>query len=116
MKAYSIDLRRRVLAALDSGMPRSEIIRLFQVSQGSITRWARQRRTSGDLSAKRPSGRPRSIPPDQHQLLRLQVEAAPDASLAEHAAQWQAEQGTPLSPWTMARALRRLGWSRKKSR
>jgi len=116
MKAYSIDLRTRVLAALDSGMPRGEVRRLFQVSQGSITRWARQRRISGDLSPQRPSGRPRSIPLDQHHLLRLQVQAAPDASLAEHVAQWQADQGTTLSPWTMARALRRLGWSRKKSR
>jgi len=37
MKAYLTDLRERVLAAYDGAMLRSAIIRLFQVSQGSIT-------------------------------------------------------------------------------
>lgn len=114
MKPYSTDLRERVLDALESGMARGEIIRLFQVSQGSITRWARLRRTSGDLTPRRPSGRPRVITPDQQPLLRLQLEAAPDAPLATHTAQWNADHGTTLSSWTMARAIRHLGWSRKK--
>lgn len=114
MKAYSIDLRERVLAALDSGMPRTEVIRLFQVSQGSITRWRRLRRTTGTLTPGRPSGRPRTIPPRQEPLLRLQLEADPAAPLATHAAHWTDDQATPVSSWTMARAIRRLGWSRKK--
>ena len=114
MKPYSTDLRERVLAALDNGMPRGEVIRLFQVSQGSITRWLRLRRTKGTLTPARPSGRPRTIPPQQEHLLRVQLEAAPDAALATHAAQWNDDHATSLSSWTMARAIRRLGWSRKK--
>ena len=114
MKAYSTDLRERVLAALDNGMPRRDAIRLFQVSQGSITRWLRLRRLGRDLAPLRPSGRPLLLPPDQHNLLQQQAQAAPDASLAEQATQWQAEQGTSLSRWTIARSLRRAGWSRKK--
>lgn len=114
MKPYSTDLRTRVLAALDGGMPRAEAIRLFQVSQGSITRWRRLRRTTGTLTPGRPSGRPRTIPPRQEHLLRIQLDAAPDASLATHAAHWTDAHATPVSSWTMARAIRRLGWSRKK--
>ena len=114
MKAYSTDLRERVLAALDSGMPRGEVIRLFQVSQGSITRWLRLRRSTGTLTPSRPSGRPRTMPPQQEQLLRLQLEVAPDAALATHAAQWNDDHRTSLSSWTIVRAIRRLGWSRKK--
>jgi hypothetical protein len=37
------------------------------------------------------------------------------AHLPEHAARWNADHGTSLSAWTLGRALRRLGWSRKKS-
>lgn len=114
MQAYSTDLRVRVLDALDAGMSRTDAIRIFQVSSGSIKRWLRLRRTAGDLSPTRAPGRPRLIAPDQEALLRAQVAVAPDAPLAEQAAQWTADQGTALSPWTIGRALRRLGYSRKK--
>jgi transposase len=114
MKAYSTDLRERVLAAHARGMSRRELIDLFQVSQGSITRWLRQQRTTGDLTPRVPPGRVRSIPVDQEAALCRQLEAAPDAALATHAAHWAADHGTPLSSWTMGRAIRRLGWSRKK--
>ena len=114
MQPYSTDLRQRVLDALDAGMPRVDAVRIFQVSLGSLKRWLRRRRTTGDLTPQRPSGRATIITPDQYAHLRLQLEAAPDASLADHATQWNADHGTTLSAWTMARAIRRLGWSRKK--
>ncbi len=114
MQPYSVDLRTRVLSALDAGMTRADAVRIFQVSLGSIKRWLHLRRTKGDLTPLRPSGRATIITSDQQTLLRIQLEAAPDATLAEHAALWNADQGTSLSPWTIARAFRRLGWSRKK--
>ena len=114
MQPYSTDLRVRVLSALDAGMTRLEAVRIFRVSLGSIKRWVRLRRTSGDLTHQRPSGRAPRITPDQYAQLRAQLEAAPDASRAEHAAQWNADHGTTLSAWTLGRAIRRLGWSRKK--
>lgn len=114
MQPYSTDLRVRVLDALDAGMSRLEAVRIFQVSLGSIKRWLRLRRTLGDLSPKRPSGRAPSITPEQYAHLRVQLEVAPDASRAEHAAQWNADHGTTLSAWTLGRAIRRLDWSRKK--
>jgi|SRR3954453_9215118 transposase len=116
MKAYSVDLRTRVLDALDSGMPRAKAVELFQVSSGSIKRWLRLRHINGDITPQHPSGRIRIITPDQEARLRAQILAAPDASLAEHAAQWTADYGSALSSWTIARALRRIGWSRKKRR
>ena len=114
MQPYSTDLRERVLDALEAGLSRPEAVRIFQVSLGSIKRWLCLRRTTGDLTPKRPSGRTPEITPDLYPLLRAQLEATPDASRAEHAAQWNAVQGASLSPWTIGRTLRRLGWSRKK--
>ena len=116
MKAYSTDLRERILDAHARGLSRRKLIELFQVSQGSITRWLRQQRVSSDLTPRTPPGRARSIPAEQEAALRHQLEAAPDATLATHAAQWAADYGTSLSTWTLARAIRRIGWSRKKSR
>jgi transposase len=47
--------------------------------------------------------------------LQAQVAAAPDATLAQHCARWEAAQGVRVSVATMSRALRRLGITLKKS-
>jgi transposase len=56
MKAYSVDLRKRVLAALDRGMPRSELVTTFQVSLASLKRWHAARRDTGDFTPQPPTG------------------------------------------------------------
>lgn len=116
MSAYSLDLRERVLAALDRGMSRSEVVTTFQVSLGSIKRWHAARRDSGSFASKRASGGPTpKLTPAHDEELRAQVEAFPDATLAEHAEHWNAAHGTSISQWTIGRALRRLNLLRKKS-
>ena len=114
MKAYSLDLRTRVLAAIDGGMSRADVARTFQVSLGSIKRWLRQRQINGALAPKPRPGQSATITQAQEALLRFQLEQFPDATLPEHAARWNADHGTSLSAWTLGRAIRRLGWSRKK--
>ena len=114
MKAYSLDLRTRVLAAIDGGMSRADAVRTFQVSLGSIKRWLRLRQTSGALVPRSRKGKTATITDAQFPTLRFQLDHCPDASLAEHAARWNADHATTLSSWTLGRAIRRLGWSRKK--
>ena len=114
MKAYSEDLRIRVLAALDGGMSRAQAARTFQVSGSSIDRWRSQRTALGHLRPKRPTGRPRRIGSSAETRLLSQLNASPDATLPEHVSTWAHDQGTSLSRWTMSRAIARLRWSRKK--
>jgi transposase len=115
MKAYSEDLRQRVLAALDGGMSRAEAARTFQVSGSSIDRWRAQRCALGHLRPKRSPGRPRKIALSAETRLRAQLSASPDATLPEHIRTWLDQQGASLSRWTMSRAIARLRISRKKS-
>jgi transposase len=49
MKPYSKDLRLRVLAAVDRGMPRPEVAEVFGVSIPSIKRWLNRRSETGDV-------------------------------------------------------------------
>jgi transposase len=114
MKAYSLDLRTRVLAAIDGGMSRLDAVRTFQVSLGSIKRWLQLRQTRGLLVPRPRTGKTASISAAQMATLRFQLEQFPDGSLAEHARRWNADHATTLSSWTLGRAIRRLGWSRKK--
>jgi transposase len=58
MKAYSSDLRERVVRAVDQGYKRTDIIKLFGVSRATIKRYLKQRREAGHVSRKPISGRP----------------------------------------------------------
>lgn len=117
MKAYSLDPRQRILAAVARGMPSAEVATTFGVSLSTIKRLLqRQRHGAAALAARSPSGRRRTIHPDQHATLWLQLEAHPNATLATHAQLCNVAHETALSQWMVGRAIRRLGWTRKKRR
>lgn len=116
MKQYSVDLRERLLRAIDAGLSQAEAARLFGVSPATIDRWRRRQRERGSVAPSPRSGRPPVLGPAQRAALLAQVRAQPDATLAEHCSQWAAEQGVRVSTATMSRALARLGWPLKKSR
>jgi hypothetical protein len=46
--------------------------------------------------------------------LPSQLDAYPDATLAEHCKIWETTQGVQVSSATMSRAIQRLNWTRKK--
>ena len=115
MKQYSVDLRERLLRAIDAGLSPAEGARLFGVGTATIARWRRRQREDGTVAPRHRPGRPRRIGRAQERALLAQVRALPDATLRDHCAQWAAEQGVQLSEATMSRALARLGWPLKKS-
>ncbi len=57
MNAYSKDLRLKVLAAVDRGTPRKEVVRLFGVSLATIRRYVKRRRESGEVAPRPSPGR-----------------------------------------------------------
>jgi transposase len=116
MRAYSSDLRERIVRAVDQGRSQREAARLFGVGVSSVKRYLQQRARTGRLDRRPIPGGPRRIGGEQEAVLRARVEAAPEATLAEHCAWWEAQQGQRVSGPTMWRALRRLEWTRKKGR
>lgn len=114
MKAYSQDLRQRVVHAVDEGRPRTEIGQLFGVSLATIKRYLKQRREIGHLTPKPIPGR-RAWKGDALQLgLQSQLEAHPDAILEEHCRLWETEHGIHVSTATLSRAIRQMNWTCKK--
>lgn len=116
MKTYSVDLRERLLGAIDAGLRLGEAARLFGVGTATLKRWRRQQRETGNLAPKPKPGRSPKITPADHPALVAQVAAHPDATLAEHCAWWDAEHGVRVSVATMSRRLQQLGLPLKKSR
>jgi transposase len=49
---YSQDLREKAIAALDRGVPKSEVITMFNISRDSLDRWLKRRSTTGSLAAR----------------------------------------------------------------
>src|ERR687895_577690 len=116
MKPYSKDLRLRVLAAVDRGMPRKEVARVFGVSEPTIRRYLRLRRQTGDVEPKPLPGPPARKREALEQSLPVQVRLNPDLTLQEHCELFEEESGTEVSSATMSRAFKRLGLPLKKSR
>jgi transposase len=114
MQAYSQDLRQRILYAVDQGTPRTEITKIFAVSRSTIKRYLKLRRETGDIKPKVIPGRPAKKGAALLVGLQPQLNAHPDATLAEHCQLWEATQGIRVSSATMSRAIQRLNWTRKK--
>ena len=115
MKPYSKDLRLRVLAAVDRGMPRKEVARVFGVSEPTIRRYLRLRRETGDVEPKPVPGPPAPKGAALGAALPAQVRANPDLTLAEHCELFEDVHGVKVSTATMSRALEKLGLPLKKS-
>src|SRR5436305_8111904 len=116
MKAYSQDLRERVLRAVDQGIPRREIVRVLGVSLATIGRYLKQRRETGHVRPKAIPGRPPKKMNPLQAGLQGQLEAFPDATLEQHCQSWEQTSGMQVSRWSMSRAIKGLKWTRKKRR
>jgi|ERR1051326_2428863 transposase len=114
MRAYSTDLRQRVLQAVDQGIPREQIVAVLQVSLSTIKRDVRHRRDTGSVTAKPIPGRPAKHGDALDAELPAQLAAHDRATLEQHCLLWQASHGIRVSTAPMSRAIARLGWTRKK--
>lgn len=116
MKAYSLDLRERVVRAVANGMTKSRAARTFAVSLATVKNYVRQRQQTGSLAPKPIPGRPREIPSEQEAAFVAELRAAQDATLDELRARWKQVAGVTVSSATMSRTIKRLKWTRKKRR
>ena len=113
-RAYSADLRERVLAACarDDGS-RAAIARRFSVCEATVYNWLRQAREEGRRAPKPHAGGPAPrLDAQGLSVLRELVAAQNDATLAEYAERLAARTGVQVSRPT----LRRFKLRCKKSR
>ena len=116
MKAYPIELRQRVLQAVDTGLgTRDEIARIFSVSTFWIRKLLRQRNQTGDI-APLPSNAGRKPAFRGSDLERLDdfVTENPDSTLEEIKDYFSGK--VDCSIVAVHNALKRLGWRYKKNR
>jgi transposase len=113
MKAYSMDLRERVVAACDArDGTREQIAARFSVSVSWIRDLLRRRQTGSIAPRSRGGGRVPAFDAAAAGRLREAVRADDDATLEELAR----ATGVACCPSAVHRALARMGLTRKKSR
>jgi transposase len=106
VRAYSMDLRERVVAAVDAGMTQPQAAAVFGVSQRTVERYLARRRATGSLAASEQRHGPEPTVRRQLQAwLPARLDAAADATLAEHVAAFGAAGGQPVSLSAMSRAI-----------
>ena len=114
MRAYSLDLRQRVVEALVSGQTQKAVAQRFDLSLSSVQRFARQWRGRGDLSAKPCPGKARAVCGEQGPDLKELVLSRTDWTLESLSEAWQQRTGRRLSISALQRNLRWQGLSLKK--
>jgi transposase len=110
MKAYSMDLKQRVITACDSGKPTKQVAKTFGVSPAWVRRLKQHRRERGDI-VPRNGGGSRGQKFDRHRLAE-RVDQQPDATLVE----LRDRLGMSVTLWAISKALRQLKLTYKKSR
>lgn len=115
-QAYSTDLRERVIQQRAAGHSQHGIAKLLQVSISSVKRYLARYQATGSVAPTVQKRLAPTLAETELAVLEAQVIAHPDGTLREHAAWLAASSGRMVSHMTIHRALRRLGFTRKKRR
>ena len=115
MKAYSSDLRERMVVACRTGLTQPAVAAQFSVSLSFLAKLLHRQRTSGSVLA-RPPGRGPAPRLDAAALIQLTacLRQTPDATLDELRGELAATGGPAVSRSALGRTVQGLGWRRKK--
>ena len=113
MKAYSEDLRKKILEAVDRGMPKSKAAKTFGVSRSSVKRYAAARREGRSLTPNKHPGSKPKLDERARKILEADVEERPATTLKDRCRFLEEMVGVSVSESTLSRLLRKMGFSPK---
>jgi transposase len=116
MAAYSVDLRERIVEAVERQVgSKREIARLFGVHESFLYKLLRQQRERGDLAPlPHGGGAQAKLTAGQWQQVASWIAATPDATLAQLQDQVQQKLRVRVGLSTVWRGVETLGVTRKK--
>jgi transposase len=114
MSGYSVDLRERIVAAVEGGMSKAQAARNFSVSLSSVKRYVNEAQRGESLVPKKRPGSAPKLEDGAMRLLEEDLKERPLVSLQERCEYIEAMTGLSVSRSTMCRAIARIGPTRKK--
>ncbi len=114
VRAYSLDLRERVVAAIAAGESCRAVAERFSVSVSSVVKWAQRQRATGSAAALPMGGRRPFALADERDWVLQRLAEAPDITLRALAADL-AERGVVVSYFAVWHFCAREGLTFKKN-
>ena len=114
MKAYSEDLRRKIVDAIERGMHKAEAARTFGIGISTVKRYATKAQRGEPLEPGKAPGKPPKIDERIKKLLVEDLKERPFVILRERCEYVDAMSGVTVSRSTMCRAIVRIDSTRKK--
>lgn len=109
-------VRRAVVRLYEEGRTYKQIAELLDLGIATVNRILRRHRETGSTEPSRPGGGNFSpIHGKVADKLKALIDAVPDATIRELTEAFAKAQALDTSPSSVARAVRRLGYTRKKS-
>jgi transposase len=116
MKAYSVDLRKKIVESVRRGISKSETARRFGVNRSTVKRYVKRLDEGGTLAPERRPGKRPKLDEGALRLLEEDVKARPWVTHGQRRMFLYGACGVEVSEATVCRATKRLGHSRKKGR
>ncbi len=113
MKAYSMDLRERIVSARRAGERVASVSERFGVCSKTV-RVYEKRAAQGRLCPTPRVGKARRLSESEHEVLGTLVTQRSDWTLATLSEAWQERTGQSVPPTTLRDALHRLKMTHKK--
>ncbi len=108
MRAYSVDLRQRIVNTYAAGdLSIRKVAQLFQVSKSTVQALLKQQREHQTLCPLPATGGRTSHLKGREELLQTMVTNHPDYTLAQYCEVWAEQTGEWVSQSTMCRWLQR---------
>ena len=114
MKAYSKDLRRKIVDGIERGMSKAQAARTFGVGISTVKRYATKAQKGEPLEPGKAPGKPSKIDERINKLLVEDLQERPFVTLRERCEYVEAISGVSVSRSTMCRAIARIGSTRKR--
>lgn len=115
MRPYSQDLRKRVVAAVETTqLSQAKIAQAFKISLSTLEKWLQRQRETGECAALPHGGGHTSALHACEPFIRAQAKKQPDVTLDELCVRVAEAKGVQASPSMMCRELQRLNLPRKK--
>jgi transposase len=112
-RPYSVDLRQRMVRAVESGASRRATAARFEVSPSCVVKLVQRWRRQGTLAPEPVRGGRRAKLADYAEWVEALLAAVPDSTIAELRGRLAAE-GIAVSPSAISRFLKACGLTRKK--
>jgi transposase len=114
LKAYSEDLRRKIVDAIERGMLKAQAARTFRVGISTVKRYATKAQRGESLEPGKAPGKRPKMDERVSKLLEKDLKERPFVTLQQRCDYIEAISGVSVSRSTMCRAIARIGSTRKK--